>query len=258
MKNLMKICNLLILSVLFYSCSTVIDGGYEGVKVALSGEGKGQGVSLASGRVFYNPLTEDVFEFPVHVRTVDYEPFTVNAKDGSIFEVDPTLSYQIVRGQSPNIFRKYRVQIEDIEAGIIRNEVKDAFKNVFNNYTTDDILSKRQQFDNQVTASLVKDLQKEGFEVAQMTFGMRYPQTITQAIDQKNKAIQEAIQARNSLVKDSIDAQRRLIVARAEKEANELKQQSLTPMLIQQQFIEKWDGKTPLYGESPVMFKSVK
>jgi len=32
---------------------------------------------------------------------------------------------------------------------------------------------------------------------------------------------------------------------------------SLTALLIQQQFIEKWDGKTPLYGQTPAFFKSV-
>ena len=33
--------------------------------------------------------------------------------------------------------------------------------------------------------------------------------------------------------------------ARAEAEANQLKQRTLTPMLIQQQWIEKWNGKLP-------------
>jgi hypothetical protein len=36
-----------------------------------------------------------------------------------------------------------------------------------------------------------------------------------------------------------------LIQARAEAEANKLKQSTLTPMLIQQQWIEKWDGALP-------------
>lgn len=48
-----------------------------------------------------------------------------------------------------------------------------------------------------------------------------------------------------------------IVQAEAEKKANDLKQTSLTPMLIQQQFIEKWNGSTPLYGNAPVLFKSV-
>ncbi len=52
-------------------------------------------------------------------------------------------------------------------------------------------------------------------------------------------------------------AKKLIVQAEAEKKANELKQQSLTPLLIQQQFIDKWDGRTPLYGSSPTFFKNV-
>lgn len=251
------LCAVIAFSVFSCASCTRIDAANEGILVKQYGDDKGQGVSLVSGRVWYNPFTADVFEYPVFVQTVDYDPFTVNAKDGSIFEVDPVLSYHIIRGKAPEIFRKYRKDIEEITAGVLRNYVKDAFKNVFNNYTTDDILSKRQQFDNQVTLLLKSELEKEGFEVEQITFGLKYPASITAAIDAKNKAVQQATQARNELVKDSIEAQRKLIIAEADKKANELRQQSLTPLLIQQQFIEKWDGHTPLYGNSPVMFKNV-
>lgn len=238
------------------SC-TRIDAANEGILVNQYGTGKGQGVSTASGTVWYWPPTQDVFEYPVSVHTVDYDPFTVNAKDGSVFTVDPVVSYNIIRGKSPDIFRKYRKPIEELEAGVIRNYVKDAFKNVFNAYTTDNILSQRQRFDDEVTKLLRAELEKEGFEIDQMTFGLQYPESIGAAIDAKNKAVQESQQAMNNLIKDSIDARRKIIQAQAEKQANELRQASLTPMLIQQQFIEKWDGKTPLYGSAPVTFKNV-
>lgn len=253
----MKKLILVALTALSIQSCTRIDAANEGILVDQYGGGKGQGVSTASGMVFYNPFTQDVYEYPVFVHTVDYEPFTVNAKDGSIFTVDPVLSYKIIRGNAPNIFRKYRKDIEDLEAGVLRNYVKDAFKNVFNTFTTDNILSQRQKFDNEVTSLLSQELNKEGFEIDQLTFGMAYPESITAAIDAKNKAVQESQQAFNTLVKDSVNARRAIIIAEGEKRANELRQASLTPLLIQQQFIEKWDGHTPLYGNSPVMFKNV-
>lgn len=64
----------------------------------------------------------------------------------------------------------------------------------------------------------------------------------------------------NSMVQIKVaEAQAKIDIVKAEadKKANELRQSSLTPLLIQQQFIEKWDGKTPLYGDSPTMFKNV-
>lgn len=46
------------------------------------------------------------------------------------------------------------------------------------------------------------------------------------------------------------EAKKLVVSAQAEKEANELRRQSLSPLLIQQQWIEKWDGKVPVYSGS--------
>src|ERR1044072_223004 len=84
------------------SSCTRIDAGYEGIKVKQYGTGKGvQDISLVTGRVWYNPFTEDIHQFPVFVQTADYEPFSVNAKDGSVFSVDPTITFKVITGHSP-------------------------------------------------------------------------------------------------------------------------------------------------------------
>ncbi|MBC7451607.1 MAG: hypothetical protein H7259_08985, partial [Cytophagales bacterium] len=98
--------------VLLASC-TRIDAGYEGILIKQYGSEKGiQDVSLVTGRVWYNPWTENVEQYATFIQTVDYEAFNVNAKDGSEFIVDPTLSFNIVPGNSPKIFSKYRKDLE--------------------------------------------------------------------------------------------------------------------------------------------------
>lgn len=254
MRNLISIISVCIL---FAAC-TRIDAGHEGIRVKQYGTDKGvQNVSLVTGRVWYNPFTEDVFEFPIYVQTMDYEPFTVNAKDGSVFTVDPTISYAVIGGKSPHIFVKYRKSIDEITSTTLLNYVKDAYRIQFNKYTTEQLISNRLEFENAVQGSLEAIFKQDGFHLEQLTSGLKYPESIVKAIDAKNRAVQEAMQARNQLVKDSIDAQRKIIQAQAEKTSNELRQQSLTPLLIQQQFIERWDGKTPLYGNVPTFFKNV-
>lgn len=77
-------------------CAERVDAGHEGILVNLYGDDKGVGeVSMCTGMVWYNPFTESVYEYPTYVQTVDYEPFTINAKDGSEFTVDPTVSLKI-------------------------------------------------------------------------------------------------------------------------------------------------------------------
>lgn len=97
------------------SCCQRIDSGHEGILVAQYGTDKGvQDVALVTGRVWYNPITFDVFEFPTYVRTVDYDTFSINAKGGSIFRVDPIVSYHVLEGKSPFIFKKYRKSIDAV------------------------------------------------------------------------------------------------------------------------------------------------
>lgn len=247
----------LIAAVLVSSC-TRIDAGHEGILVKMYGTDRGvQDVTLVTGRVFYNPLSENVYEFPIFVQTADYEAFTVNAKDGSVFTVDPTISFAVMPGKSPHIFSKYRKTIEEITRTTLYNSVKDAFRLQMNKYSTDELISNRQKFEADVQTTLTKTLEADGLKLEQLTSGLQYPDAIVRAIDAKNKAVQEAMQVENELKVAEAQAKKLIIQAEAEKRANELKQQALTPLLIQQQFIEKWDGHTPLYGNSPVMFKQV-
>lgn len=50
---------------------------------------------------------------------------------------------------------------------------------------------------------------------------------------------------KNQLEKAKIDAEKKKIEAQGEAEANKLLEKSLTKEIIEQQFIEKWDGKLP-------------
>src|SRR4051812_1724744 len=155
--------------VAFNSCNERIDAGYEGILVKLYGSDKGvQDVSLVTGRVWYNPFTENVYEFPTYVQTINYEAFTVNARDGSVFTVDPTLSFKVKDGYSPVIFKKYRKDIREITQTTLFNYIKDAFRIEFNKYTTDSIISNREKFEHSIQTNMGALLNKEGFVLEQM------------------------------------------------------------------------------------------
>ncbi|MCR4774586.1 MAG: prohibitin family protein [Prevotella sp.] len=240
------------------SCTERIDAGHEGIMVNLYGSDKGvDDVSLVTGRVWYNPWTTEVYEYPTFVQTIDYPVFTVNAKDGSEFRVDPTISMKIVDGKAPIIFKKYRKDLPDVINGTLYNYVKDAFRIQLNKFTTDEIVSKRDSIEIAVESQLSKELSKENFHLEQLTSGLKYPKTIVDAVNAKNKAIQEAQRALNEVKVAEAQAKKVIVAAQAEKEANELRQKSLTPLLIKQQWIEKWDGHLPKYGNMPTLFKGV-
>lgn len=240
------------------SCAERIDAGHEGILVNLYGDDKGVGeVSMCTGMVWYNPFTESVYEYPTYVQTVDYEPFTINAKDGSEFTVDPTVSLKIVDGKSPAVFKKYRKELKEVINSTLYNYVKNAFRIQLNNFTTDYIVSNRDSIERAIERYLAADLLKENFQLEQLTSGLKYPETIVKAVNEKNRMIQEAQKAQNEVAVAEANAKKLLVAAEAEAEANRLKQQALTPQILEKMWIEKWDGKLPVYGQVPTIFKDI-
>jgi len=266
-----KVLNFIFISVVLMftmtSCYERVDAGYEGIKVNLYGDNKGvDDVSLVTGAVWFNPITESVYEYPTFVQTVDYEPFSINAKDGGSFLVDPTISLKIVDGKSPEVFKKYRKEnITEVINTTLYNYVKNAFRIQLNQYTTDELVSKREEFERAIEERLSKELQAENFQLEQMTSGLQYPESLVQSINMKNAAIQQAQQARNEVLKIEAEAQKKVAAAQGEAEALRIKGDaeaeynrkiaaSLSSLIIQQEMIKRWDGKTPVFvGASGTM-----
>lgn len=252
------------------SCRERIDAGYEGIKVNLYGSDKGvDEVSLVTGTVWYNPITTKIYEYPTFVQTVDYAPFSINAKDGSSFTVDPTISLKIVDGKSAEVFKKYRKEdITEVINTTLYNYVRNAFRIQLNNYTTDELVSKREEFEKAIEDRLAEELFAENFQLEQMTSGLQYPQTLVNAIDAKNAAVQEAQKAQNEVLKIKAEAEKKIAAANGEAQALKIKGDaeaeynrkiaaSLSPLIVQQMMLEKWDGKLPIYGTVPTLFRNV-
>lgn len=246
-----------------------IDAGHEGIKVNLYGDDKGVGdVALVTGRVFYNPLTTEIHEYPTYVQTVDYEPFEINAKDGSKFTVDPTININPIGGKSPEIFKKYRKPLKEVITHVLKTHIANAYRIKLNAYTTDELVSKREEFEKVTEDYLREILLKENFELGEMTSGLKYPDALVRSIDAKNQAVQEALRIENEVAAKRAEAKKKVAIAEGEAQALKIKgdaeaeynrkiSASLSGLIVQQEMIKKWDGKLPVYGEVPTLFKSV-
>lgn len=149
-------------------------------------------------------------------------------------------------GKSPEVFKKYRKEdVMEVINETLYNYVKNAFRIELNAYTTDDLVSKREEFERNIETRLTKELANEGFQLEQLTSGLQYPESLVNAINAKNKAVQDALRVANEVKVAEAEAQKLVVAAQAEKEANELRQQALTPAILQKMWIEKWDGSVP-------------
>lgn len=247
------------------SCAERIDAGHEGIKVNLYGDSKGVGdVSMCTGMVWYNPFTTAVYEYPTFAQTIDYEAFEVNSKDGTKFTIDPSMIVKIEDGKSPIIFKKYRKKLDDVINGSLYIYVKDAARIVFNQFTADSIISNRAMVDKAFDGRVREALSKECFVLEQLTPGIAYPKSYEDAINAKNKAVQDEMRVLNEVkVAEAnakvaeANAKKRVVEAQAEAEANKLRNTALTPAVLEKAWIDKWDGKLPVYGQVPTIFKDI-
>ncbi len=253
------ILGIVVMSVMFASCER-IDAGHVGVKVNMYGDGKGvDDITEVTGWVFYNPIGAKIVEFPTFMQHKEYtgeESFVVNSKDGSEFHVSPLINYSVQREKVPYIYSKYRVSLEQIQSGFLKTAVYDAFRLTANAYTAEELISNREKFEVKVRAQLDSSLISEGFMISQMTSNLVYPETFKNAIEAKNNVVQSALMAENKVKQAEAEAkikiataegnaQAMLTSAKAEAESNRLRQQTLTPLLLQQMWIEKWNGAVP-------------
>ena len=222
--------------ILFSVCCTVVDSGEVGIrfhKWSLNEQDYGGVEGTCKGWVFYNPITTNVFTYPTFTQRKQYETFSVNAKDASLFEMDPTIAYRINPDKACDIFTKYRVGVKELEEGYIRTCIYEAYR-----------------------TCAKKSLMAEGFLVEEFTSKITPPSSLLSMIDAKNTAIQSALKAENE-VKEA-EANAKIAVAKAEGNAKAMKIKadaeayynrtiaaSLSPMIVQEDMIEKWDGKMP-------------
>lgn len=237
---------------------TRVDSSEVGVKfnkLSLTDQGTLDATAV-TGYVFYCPITTDVFKYETYVQRVDYSPFTVTTRDAAIFTMDPTMAYYLNRNKAVDVFFKYRRSLRDIEEGYMRTVIYDAYRITANSYTSDELMANRATFEAQVRQMLDSTLTIEGFIVTEFTSQITPPESLRQMIEAKNAAVQAALKAENE-VKEA-EANAKIAVAKAEGEAKAMKIKadaeayynrtiaaSLSPLIVQEDWIEKWDGKLP-------------
>ena len=269
---------LLILFFLFLRV-TRIEAGHVGVEINLAGQQRGASeIPIRTGWVVYSPLTTQIIEFPTYVQTVKWtrdtteghpinEEMGFNSKEGMEIFVDVSLSYAIDPQKAPDFYVKYRVDdLDRFTHGILRDIVRNSLNEVASTYVVEDIYGERKaEFLNKVQALIQQKVTPVGVGVQQFGFigAPRVPAVIATAITAKAQAIQQAERARNELATTQAEAAKKIaeaegdaksLVTRAqgEADANRIRQNSLTPQLLElrriennRALIDKWNGQLP-------------
>ncbi len=242
-----------------------IPSGYAGV---LSDFGSVQQTPLNPGLHFIVPIYQQADLVSVQPQTVTSDE-SGSTHDLQLVNTSIAVTFHVNPDSAPDFYQSFR-DFDTLGARIIAPAVSNDVKAVTANYDAEELVTKRDAVDEQIKGLIVASLAPyhltvEAVNVSNFAFSDAY----TQAIEQKQVAQQQALQAQYTLQQTEITAQQQVVQAKAQADAavetaqgqanallltsqaqakaNALIAQSLTPVLLQQKALDKWNGTLPTY-----------
>ena len=269
-KKLLAISSLLLIT----ACSKV-PAGHVGVKVYLLGGDKGvSSEELPVGR-YWIGMNEELYLFPTFAQnavwTLEETPesptdqsFSFQTVEGMSVSADIGITYSIQPDKVTGIYEKYRKGVDEITDIYLRNMVRDALVKVTSTQKIESVYGAGKATIIESVEKMVRDQVKTiGINVERIYWigNLRLPTQVTAAINAKIEATQKTQQRENEVAQSKAEADKaieeargiadsKLLVAKAEAEAIELKGKAIreNPSVIELNAIDKWDGKLPTYS----------
>jgi regulator of protease activity HflC (stomatin/prohibitin superfamily) len=222
-----------------------IPNGYVGVVYSPNGgvqdETLGQGWHLVG-------LFDKVTVYPVRMQTVNYKDIQVATSDGKSVTVDFAYNYSIQPDKVVDVFNQFGpIEVEQIEESYLRTRLWDAGRKGIAKYSVIDTYGEKSSEAAVGVQNLFSDDIKElGFIVDNLTLGVPKPDKSTQAaINKRVEAAQELERKQIELKIAEAEAQKKKIEAQGISDYNKIIKESISSEVIQNKWIEKWDGVMP-------------
>lgn len=241
------------------SCNRV-QPNYEGVLMKNYGRNGIEDFSVVTGKQgMLGPGTE-LYQVPMFEQKADPKPIWITCKDAGKFSVDPSYTYQAIRGKGRDIIFNYKhVGIADadqvmdnIEGAILDNIVTNVYREEARAYNTDSLMNNMNGFEGQVEARLKKEFETKFFTLLTLTSGLTPPESMGKAIEDRNKMKEQANTVKNELEVARMNLEK----AKIDAEANRVRAAGLDEKVLQEKWIEAirntqnkviiTDGKTPV------------
>jgi regulator of protease activity HflC (stomatin/prohibitin superfamily) len=250
--------------IFFFSVFRVIPAGHIGVKALF---GHVDPTPLREGlNVVWNPLYDVVV---MDTRVLKHQArYDAASKDLQAVHVDMVLNYRLVPESAPDVYRSIGLGFERV---IIEPAAQEVLKAVTATHIATEILQQRPVLKADVQKGITAWLAKYGIELKEASLAnIRFDPAYEKAVEAKQIEEQKAEQKRYELVQAQREAEIAAATAKGKgdaareeargvAEALRLKGEaeaaynakvaaSLTPALIQQQYLARWDGRLPQYS----------
>ncbi len=250
--------------------------GYVGIRVNNIGSDAGVVSRALPVGWYFAPPGVNFYEYPVFTRTYSWtssrteqnatdESFGFQDKNGLGLRADIAVAYHVDPTRAPILFQRYRVDMDAIIAGPLRNAIRNAIVERASGLGVEQIYGPMKA---QLINDALKDVQgyfsRYGLEVEQLYWAgnIIVPDAVLAQINAKIANEQAALAAQANVATATADAEARVAKAKGDAEAIRVEAEAIrtNPEIVQLRAVEKWDGRLPTYTGSaaPLPFVGVK
>ena len=246
----------------FTSCERVAPN-YYGVLMENYGKNGKSDYSKQQGRVNTMGAGIELFQVPAFEQRADFgdKLLHLKASDNTEFSAKPLYSYKAMENRVVDlVFQNARLGSGDgfmkaLEDNVLEPHIYDLIKEESRKYITDTLMANggSLKFEERVQDLVKQSFEQKGLELITFSANLDFSDKVKSKIDTRNE-----VNTNISVIDQQIIEQKKrneLELLRAEQ--NKIISSGITPQLLQQQFIEKWDGRTPLYGTMPTLLKQI-
>lgn len=256
MKKILFILSAIVLTITFTSCERVAPN-YYGVLMENYGKAGKSDYSKVQGRVTtFSPGTE-LFQVPAFEQRGGYED-TLHLKDAdnTEFSSRPVYSYKVIEGRCVDlVFQNSRLGSGDdfmksLENNVLEPHIYDIIKEESRKYGTDTLMASGGSllFEDRVTKIIKKSFEEKGLELIVFSTNLDFSKKVKEKIDSRNE-----VNTNISVLDQSIlEQKKKNQLYQLEMEGNILISKGLTDEILTKMFIERWDGHSALYGNTPI------
>jgi len=235
---------LLVIVLAFGSFGTV-QAGNMGIKTRF---GAVVGV-ITPGPYFKIPFVEKVRSLNVQTLTSNFEKeasLAAASKDLQDVAIEVVVNFHVAKDTAGDVYSQYGTS-ESYKTNVVEPLMRDTVKTLASQYNAEELVTKRADFNQKVTALLDERLAGklvilESVNVVNFAFSKDF----TNAIEAKVTAVQNAEAAKNKLVQVQAEADQRVAQAKGEAEAIRIQAQAVNAQggadYVELQRIKAWDG----------------
>lgn len=163
---------------------------------------------------------------------------TINDASGVSADMDIQINYSLDPSKAVDIYRDYGTQ-ENFVKSIAAIDARSVPREVAGGFDTITLLTDRGSFTKAIQDELAARWEKYGLTIEQVSVQeIRYPESVTSKYAEAQNALIDKEKAQNEQETAKVQAETKKIEAQGEADANNTLAQSLTPEVLEQQYLD--------------------